>query len=143
MFYEVIRYFRDAQDNGHVYRVGDKFPREGHSVSAVRLKDLLSGNNFQNVPLIKRVDSVGHFVNKVVKEPKEEGANIVVDEVVAETKEEVKEEKKAANKDGFTAEEIDKMPFMKLKSVAKKNGVPVENREAKDIRDDLKKELGV
>ena len=141
MYYEVIRYFRDAQDNGHVYHVGDKYPRDGHSVSAVRIKDLLSGNNFQEVPLIKRVDSVGHFVNKVEKEPKV--ADTIVDDVVPEANEEVKEEPKVANKDGFTAEEIDKMPFMKLKSVAKKNGVPVEDREAKDIRDDLKKEFGV
>lgn len=143
MYYEVIRYFRDAQDNGYVYHEGDKYPRDGHSVSAVRLKDLLSGNNFQSVPLIKRVDSIGRFVNKVKEEPKEEVSNNLENEVVEEEKEEVKEETKAVNKDSYTAEEIDKMPFMKLKSVAKKNGVPVEDREAKDIREDLKKEFGV
>lgn len=128
MYYEVIRYFKDAQDNGYAYREGDIYPREGHSVSDVRIKDLLSGNNFQKVALIKRVDKDIAFVNKknVVKE---------------ETPEVVHEEVKADI--GFSAEEIDKMPFMKLKSVAKKNGIPVEDREAKDIRDDLKKEFGV
>lgn len=139
MYYEVIRYFRDAQDNGHVYHEGDKYPRDGFTVSDVRLKDLLSGNNFQQVPLIKRVDTVAHYVNKK-KEVKED---IPVSEFVEEVTEEVKEEVKAENKDGYTAEEIDKMPFMKLKSVAKKNGIPVEDREAKDIREDLKKEFGV
>lgn len=139
MYYEVIRYFRDAQDNGHVYHEGDKYPRDGFTVSAVRLKDLLSGNNFQQVPLIKRVDSVAHFVNKVKEEVKEEVSNDLVKEVM----DEAKEEAKAANKDGLTAEDIDKMPYMKLKSVAKKNGIPVEDREAKEIREDLKKELGV
>lgn len=138
MYYEVIRYFRDAQDNGHVYHEGERYPRDGHTVSDVRLKDLLSGNNFQQVPLIKRVDTVAHYENKVVKE------DVPVAEPLEEvTKEEPKEEVKAETNDGFTAEEIDKMPFMKLKSVARKNGVPVENREAREIRDDLKKEFGV
>lgn len=138
MYYEVIRYFRDAQDNGHVYHEGERYPRDGHTVSDVRLKDLLSGNNFQQVPLIKRVDTVAHYENKVVKE------DIPVAEPLEKVAlEEPKEEVKAETNDGFTAEEIDKMPFMKLKSVAKKNGVPVENREAREIRDDLKKEFGV
>lgn len=138
MYYEVIRYFRDAQDNGHVYHEGERYPRDGHTVSDVRLKDLLSGNNFQQVPLIKRVDTVAHYENKTVKE------DVPVAEPLEEvTKEEPKEEVKAETNDGFTAEEIDKMPFMKLKSVARKNGVPVENREAREIRDDLKKEFGV
>lgn len=128
MYYEVIRYFKDAQDNGHAYREGDIYPREGHSVSDVRIKDLLSGNNFQKVALIKRVDKDIAFVNK---------KNVVKEEAPEVVHEEVKADK------GFSAEEIDKMPFMKLKSVAKKNGIPVEDREAKDIRDDLKKEFGV
>ena len=135
--YEVIRYFKDAQDNGYAYHEGDKYPRDGFTVSEVRLKDLLSGNNFQKVALIKRVDTVAHFENKVKEEVKEETP------VVEKVEEEVKEEIKNPNKDGFTAEDIDKMPFMKLKSVAKKNGIPTEGREAKDIRDDLKEELGV
>lgn len=131
MYYEVIRYFKDAQDNGYAYHEGDIYPREGHTVSDVRIKDLLSGNNFQKVALIKRVDQDRKFVNKTK----------VNETPTVENSEEDKAEIKS-NGD-FTAEDIDKMPFMKLKSVAKKNGIPVEDREAKEIRDDLKKEFGV
>ena len=133
--YEVIRYFKDAQDNGHAYYEGDTYPRKGFTVSEVRLKDLLSGNNFQKVALIKRVDSVAHFENKVKEEVKE-------DLPVTETAEENKEVRNTNNAD-YSAEDIDKMPFMKLKSVAKKNGIPVQDREARDISEDLKKEFGV
>lgn len=115
--YEVIRYFRDAQDNEYAYHEGDIYPREGHTVSDVRLKDLLSGNNFQQVPLIKRVDAVGK-VKKAAKKAE------------SETVEE-----------SFTREDIMKMPFMKLKSVAKKNGVEVEDRKAEDIRLELIEKL--
>lgn len=126
MKYVVIRYFRDAQDNDYPYHEGDIYPREGLTVSNLRIKDLMNGNNFQQVPLIRRDDSIGKFTNKT----KEPVAEAIKEEKVEETHE-------------FTSEEIDKMPFMKLKSVARKNGVPIEDREAKDIRSDLKKELGL
>lgn len=124
MKYEVIRYFTDAQDNEYAYREGDIYPREGLTVSQARINDLMSGNNFQKVALIKPFDESQKPVKAKEENPKEE------------IPEEVKESE-------FSAEEIDKMPFMKLKAVAKKNGIPVENREAKDIREDVKKELGV
>lgn len=41
----------------------------------------------------------------------------------------------------WTAEEINKMPYMKLKSVAKQNGIDVENLKAADIRAELIKKL--
>lgn len=111
MQYEVIRFFTDAQDNEYAYREGDIYPREGLTVSEVRIKDLLSGNNFQRVPLIKRVFDKP---NKIIKEQKK------VEEPVS-----------------YTAEEIQKMPYMKLKSVAKQNGVEVKDKEAADIRAEL------
>lgn len=43
----------------------------------------------------------------------------------------------------WTAEEIQKMPYMKLKSVAKKNGVDVAEKEAADIRSELIEKLGL
>ena len=44
--------------------------------------------------------------------------------------EEIKEAK-------FSREEIEKMPFMKLKSVAKKYGIDTDGKDAKDIRAEL------
>lgn len=110
MKYVVIRYFTDAQDNEHPYREGDIYPREGFTVSDARLKDLLSGNNFQRVPLIKRV---------------------------TETQSKKVEETKTV----WTTDEIQHMPYMKLKSVAKQNNVEIEGKEASEIRKELIEKL--
>lgn len=53
--HKVIKYFTDLQDQGHPYRVGDTFPREGKKVSDKRLKELASANNRQHTPLIEEV----------------------------------------------------------------------------------------
>lgn len=108
MRYEVTRYFTDAQDNNYAYHEGDTYPREGLTVSDVRIKDLLSGNNFQRIALIKRV-----------------------------TDEKPKRAVEKTEKTVWTAEEINKMPFMKLKSVAKQNDVEVEGKTAAEIREEL------
>lgn len=52
MAYKVIKRFTDLQDNYHIYDVGDVFPREGASVSNVRIAQLASSNNRQRTPLI-------------------------------------------------------------------------------------------
>lgn len=114
MQYEVIRYFTDAQDNDYAYHEGDTYPRDGLTVSDARIKDLLSGNNFQRIALIKRVTNTS-----------------------------VKKEKKVEEAKEYTAEDIMKMPYMKLKSLARQNDVDVKDREAVDIRNDLIEKLGV
>ena len=142
MKYVVIHSFLDEQDGNYAYHEGDTFPRDGVFASDLRIKDLMNGNNPHKMPLIKIGNGIATFINKkVVEEIKEENP---IDEVTEETS--VDEEpsvEETPTQAEFTGEEIDKMPFMKLKSVAKKNGIPVEDRTAPDIRSDLKKELGV
>lgn len=116
MQYEVIRYFTDAQDNEHAYHEGDIYPRDGLNVSEQRIKNLMSGNNFQGIGLIKPIKG------KPGRKPKVE---------------------KTETKTELSAEDIQKMPFMKLKSVAKQNGIEVDDKEASDIRADLIKKLGL
>lgn len=53
MMYTVIRDFSDSTDKKWIYRVGDKFPRPGISVSEDRIKGLLGTDNKQGRPLIK------------------------------------------------------------------------------------------
>lgn len=118
MKYEVIRYFTDAQDNEYAYHEGDMYPRDGLIPSEQRIKDLMTGNNFQKVALIQ-------YPKGKMEKPKKE-----------EPKKEVKEDKTV-----WTAEEINKMPFMKLKSVAKQNEVEVDGRTAAEIREDLIKKI--
>ena len=53
----------------------------------------------------------------------------------------VKEDKPLVSE--FTRDEIMKMPYMKLRSVAKKNGIDMENLDAKGVRVALIEKLGV
>ncbi len=118
MQYVVTRYFTDAQDNEYAYHEGDIYPREGHTVSEARLKDLLSGNNFQRIALIKRVEKVEAPKKKEVQEEVQDNENVV-----------------------WSEDEINKMPFMKLKAIAKQNGIDVEDKKASEIREELIEKL--
>lgn len=52
--YVVIQDFKDLQDNDHIYRVGDEYPRSGRTKKA-RVDELASENNKIGQPLIKEV----------------------------------------------------------------------------------------
>ena len=56
--YKVIKFFTDLQDGKHPYYVGDKFPREGVTVSEERIAELASSKNKQKTPLIALDESV-------------------------------------------------------------------------------------
>lgn len=120
MKYEVIRYFTDAQDGEHAYHEGDIYPRDGLNPSEQRIKDLMSGNNFQKVALIQ-----------MLKEKSGKKAGLPAAE---EKKEEPLEVK-------WTADDIQRMPFMKLKSIAKKNGIETENKSAFEIKKEMIEKL--
>ena len=53
--YKAIKEFYDMQDNNHLYREGDTYPRDGADVSNERIKELSSGNNATKAPLIEEV----------------------------------------------------------------------------------------
>lgn len=55
MKYKVIKDFKDLQDNNHVYRVGQKYPRKGRA-KAERVEELSTSQNRLNTPLIEEVD---------------------------------------------------------------------------------------
>ena len=114
--YKVVRYFEDAQDGNHAYNVGDVFPHKGMTVSQQRINDLMSGNNFQQVQLIA-LDT---------------DANIPKDKPEKVSKEEPKKDEST-----LTVEDINKMPFFKLKSLAKSKGIDVEDKKADALRAEL------
>ena len=45
MAYTVVRSFIDRQDNKHLYKVGDSFPRLNYEVSEERILSLMNGDN--------------------------------------------------------------------------------------------------
>ncbi|MGO4887072.1 hypothetical protein ACJ2A9_04880 [Anaerobacillus sp. MEB173] len=52
--YIVVKDFTDLEDNNHVYRTGDKFPRKGR-VKKERLEELSSTQNKRGIILIEKV----------------------------------------------------------------------------------------
>ena len=55
MFKAIVR-FKDLQDNGHLYEVGDIYPRKGSKPSADRIGELASKRNRRNIALIEEVE---------------------------------------------------------------------------------------
>lgn len=53
--YRVLVAFSDLNDNNHVYRPGDEFPRAGIDVSVDRLTSLSSSSNRLGKPLIELI----------------------------------------------------------------------------------------
>lgn len=51
--YKVICSFKDLQDNGYAYKVGDIYPRQGVIVSKSRFNELKTDKNRRGKPLIK------------------------------------------------------------------------------------------
>ena len=51
--YKVIVKFADLEDNGHIYNVGDEYPREGLDPTVERIAFLASNANKLNTPVIE------------------------------------------------------------------------------------------
>lgn len=128
MKYEVIRDFNDAQDGNYAYHEGDIYPRDGAAPSEQRIVELMGSGNGHNASLIKP-----YTEKKVVDTPKVEKK--------MEVQESVETPKENSEEVVWTEEEINKMPFMKLKSVAKQNGIDIEDKKASEIREELIKRL--
>lgn len=82
MKYTVLSEFADLQDENHIYRVGDEYPRKGYSPTDERVTELSIGKNLLHKPLIQLMTVV-------------EGSATVIEEpvtVVEEVTEEVVEE---------------------------------------------------
>ena len=77
--YKVISDFADLQDNRHVYKTGDTFPRGGVTVSEERFAELSSDKNKRGFPLIKKVEEE----KKPVEAPQTEKQD-AVKEITAE-----------------------------------------------------------
>ena len=54
--YKVVHNFRDLQDRGRLYKVGEPFPRPGKTVTQERLSALESGNNKAKRKLIEKIE---------------------------------------------------------------------------------------
>ena len=50
--HKVIVRFKDLKDNGHLYNVGDTYPRKGKRASKARIAELSGTENKRGVALI-------------------------------------------------------------------------------------------
>lgn len=53
--YEVVRRFKDLKHDGHIYEVGDEYPKEGKRTTKSRIEALSKGNNNYKEIFIKEV----------------------------------------------------------------------------------------
>jgi len=51
--YKVIHSFKDLQDNEHIYKIGDIYPRKGVHADKERVDELKTAKNKIGKPLIK------------------------------------------------------------------------------------------
>ena len=76
MKYIVVSSFKDLEDNEHVYRVGDTYPREGKNIEDIskeRIEQLTTTNNKRGRVLIKEIGiEEGAQEPEATEEPKVE-----------------------------------------------------------------------
>lgn len=81
--YKVVVSFRDLQDNGYRYHVGDNFPHEGLDVSDERIDELLTDKNRRHTPMIVE-EVVEDTVTETVEETVTETEPVDIPEVIEE-----------------------------------------------------------
>lgn len=84
--FKVIVKFVDLQDDNHIYRVGDVFPRPNKKVSEARISELKSADNKRHRPLIEEVKIEAPEpvkIEEIMPKPTEEEKN---EETVEEVK---------------------------------------------------------
>ena len=66
--YIVVKDFTDLQDNDHVYKADDQYPREGVKVTDDRIKELSSTDNKRKEVLIKEQDDYSALTVKELQD---------------------------------------------------------------------------
>ena len=120
MYYKVKRYFKDLQDDKHLYKAGDIYPRKGVEASQARIAELLSINNRQGIPLIESVEGSPKADKKSAKE----------NEKPVETSVEVE---KSAETPAYTEETLAAMSKNEIKAVADAQGIELTGTSKADI----------
>lgn len=54
--YRVVKAFKDLQDDGHRYEVGDEYPRKGKKTTKKRVAELSSTENKRHAVMITPIE---------------------------------------------------------------------------------------
>lgn len=68
--YKALIKFTDLNDSGHVYNVGDTYPREGYTPTVKRIGELSGARNKLGKAVIEMVDEPPAVSEKAVEKPK-------------------------------------------------------------------------
>lgn len=55
MSYKAKSFFRDMQDGGYAYNVGDEYPRKGYKPTDERIAELSGNGNKRGVAVIEKI----------------------------------------------------------------------------------------
>lgn len=72
MRYAAISDFVDLQDNRHIYRAGEEYPRAGLTATEERIAELAGPNNLSNRALIKAINDDQPTAAEEPEDPKPE-----------------------------------------------------------------------
>lgn len=67
--YRTIVRFKDLQDGGYTYNVGDIFPRNGLAVGDNRISELSTNKNRRGIPLIELVPEATERPSEPLEDP--------------------------------------------------------------------------
>lgn len=112
--YKAIVEFYDLTDGGRKYSVGDEYPRAGFKVTDERIAFLLGNENKLGKPVIEKTGKP----EKVEKSEKVE-------------------------KPELTKEDVEKMQFFSLKSVALKNGIDPDGKKGAELKAEIIEKLNL
>ncbi|WP_186328448.1 hypothetical protein [Paenibacillus sp. 32O-W] len=71
--FRVVRRFKELKHDGHIYQVGDTYPKEGSKATKTRLEELTTGKNKYKQVYIEEV--VEENAEKVTEEVSQEIAD--------------------------------------------------------------------
>ncbi|RHW38706.1 termination factor Rho [Lysinibacillus yapensis] len=57
MAHKVVREFKDLKHDGHIYKVGDTYPKEGSKATKARLEELSTTKNKYKKVYIEEVET--------------------------------------------------------------------------------------
>lgn len=124
MKYRAVIDFVDTQDNNHVYKIGDEFPRLGMEVTDARIDELIGSNN-----KLKRSVIEAYLDDNLVQSTNIPNENTEEEEIPFEPKR-------------FTAKQLKAMTIDQIDALAEEYGYTIDATLKADIIAEFLKQQG-
>lgn len=124
MKYRAVIDFVDMQDNNHVYKIGDEYPRLGMEVTDARIDELIGSNN-----KLKRSVIEAYLDDNLVQNTNIQNENIEEEEIPFAPKK-------------FTAKQLKAMTIDQIDALAEEYGYTIDATLKADIIAEFLKQQG-